>query len=171
MYKPLAALRMIEKIESSYTKPWIFENGGEQMFSPDRQYRMEYGTLIEIVQGSPLAGKCYLVDNSCGKHLINDLCGGPPIWNAEGNKVAIPVWKRTLLIGTIQKILIIDIDNQECILFKKKFREIDFKSFNKNIIYGIDSPVHKIDEIHFDLNKEEVQERNKIKNYLNQQNL
>src|SRR6478736_9549914 len=148
---------MTEKTESSYPKPWIFENADEQMFSPDRQFRIEYGTLIEFVQGSPLAGKCFLVDNSGGKHLINKLCGGPPIWSAEGNKVAIPVWKRTFLKGTIQKILIIDINNKECTLFRKKFRVLDLKSFNKNIIYGIDSPVHKTDEVHFDLNKETVE--------------
>ncbi|PSR55246.1 hypothetical protein AHMF7605_17905 [Adhaeribacter arboris] len=149
-------------IEKHFISPWGFGNNDKQMFSPDKQNRIEYFDLIEFVMGSPLAGECYWVDRNSKMYLINKLCAGPPIWNTEGNKVALPVWKRTLLKGTIQKLTIVDIIKNELTLYKKIFRVLDLKTFDKNLVTGIDSPIHNPIAFQFDLNQEEVEKTKRI---------
>ena len=153
---------MTEKTENFHSNPWDFSNAEERMFSHDRQNRIEYGDLIEFSMGSPLAGVCYWIDSNNGKHLIGDQCGGPPIWNITGDKVAVPLWKWTLLKGTIQKLVIVDIIKNEWTLYKRVFRVLDLRSFENNLIGGYDSPIYNTVSLQFDLNGEEIEKRKQI---------
>ncbi|WP_162427083.1 hypothetical protein [Pontibacter pudoricolor] len=153
---------MTERIENSLSNPWAFDNADEQMFSPNKQNRIEYGELIELAMGSPLAGECYWYDSNNRRHKISSLCGGPPIWNPEGTMVAIPVWRRTLFKGTIQQLSVLDVLKSEWTLYKRTLRVLDLRSFRNEIISGYDSPIYATTSLHFDLNREEVEKRRKI---------
>ena len=153
---------MTEKTENYLSNPWAFDNADEQMFSPDKQNRIEYGELIELAMGSPLAGECYWRDSINKRHELSSLCGGPPIWNAEGTMVAIPIWNRTLFKGTIQQLSVIDVTKSEWTLYKRPFRVLDLRSFRNEMVSGYDSPVYDTTPLHFDINREQIEKRKTI---------
>ncbi|MBF9251756.1 hypothetical protein I2I11_00470 [Pontibacter sp. 172403-2] len=153
---------MGEKTENHLLRPWAFYNADEQMFSPNKQNRIEYSELIELAMGSPLAGECYWCDSDNKRHKLSGLYGGPPIWNPEGNMVAIPIWNRTLFKGTIQQLSVIDVIKSEWTQYKRTFRILDLRSFRNKIISGYDSPIYDTTPLHFDLSREEIEKRKKI---------
>ncbi|WP_140619435.1 hypothetical protein [Pontibacter mangrovi] len=153
---------MTEKTGKGLSNPWTFDNADEHMFSLDKQNRIEYSELLELAMGSPLAGKCYWCGSNKRRYKIGSLCGGPPIWNPEGNMVAIPVWNRTLFKGTIQQLVVIDVIKCEWTLYKRSFRVLDLRSFQNEIISGYDSPIYDTTSLHFDINREEIEIRKKI---------
>lgn len=91
------------------------------------------------------------------KSKINDWCGGPPAWETDGQLLAIPIWTRKFLKGTVQQIGVLDTRNMELKIFKKTFRVLDIRSFEKTTIYGYDSPIHKTERLNFDIEKERVE--------------
>jgi len=106
--------------------------------------------------GAPIGGQCFLetVDNK--KIKIHDWCGGPVAWETDGKLLAIPIWTRKFLKGTVQQIGILDTRTMELKLFTKTFRVLDFRSFDKTTIYGYDSPIHKTTTVTFDIENEKI---------------
>ena len=42
-------------------------------------------------------------------------------------------------------------------IFKKTFRVLDIRSFDKTTIYGYDSPIYKTETVTFDIEKEKIE--------------
>ena len=152
---------MDKSIIETYPNAWDFGNSDKQMKSTAGNFRIEYVDLLEIAMGAPLGGQAYLVTND-KKRLIDNWCSGPPIWNTEGKKVAIPKWTRTFWKGTLQKLIVIDLLTGEMTTFKRKFHLLDLRSFDKTVIFGYDSPKHKPKTVEFDIEKEKIEIKNKI---------
>lgn len=153
---------MKKSIKETYPNAWSFENTDKQLTSPDQELKIEYGELIEIAMGAPLAGQCFLLNKKGEKILIDEWCGGPPIWDTDGKKIAAPKWTHTLLRGVFQQLLILDAQTGELTLYKKKFNVLNLRTFDKNKIYGYDFPIHKTRTVKFDLETEKIKERRKI---------
>ena len=152
---------MDKSIIETYPNAWDFGNNDKQMKSTIGHFKIEYENLMEIAMGGPLGGHAYLTTDS-GKTLLNEWCSGPPIWDTEGKKVAIPKWTRTLFRGTIQQLIIIDLITHEKTTFKRKFHVLDLRSFDKNKIYGYDSPKYKPKTVELDIEKEKIKEKVRI---------
>lgn len=131
-----------------YPNPWDFpkENSNGQ----ENKATLEYSNLNEIGMGAPLSGKCKVKFNGTKEVLISENCGGPAIWTRNGQRVAIPIWGRSFLGGTFQRIVIIDLEKQTLTKYKKKFRVLDLRSFRGNNIIGFDSPIYRIKKLDFD---------------------
>jgi len=140
---------------------WHFGNSDKQMKSASGDSRIEYGDLMEIAMGAPLGGQAFLISGQ-KRILIDNWCSGPPIWDSEGKKVAIPKWTRTFWKRTLQQLIVIDLSNGVKITFQRKFNILDLRSFEKNIVYGFDSPLHMPRTIAFDINKEKIEAKNKL---------
>ena len=139
-----------------YPNAWDFPNNNSNGLNNENQAVLEYSNLNEIAMGAPIGGICKLTTNQLKKVLINKWCGGPAIWNEDGLKVAIPIWDNSLFNGTFQRIGIVDLKKQTLTKYKKKFKVLDLRSFNNNLIKGIDSPIHKMEIVDFDINNEPV---------------
>src|SRR5689334_12157098 len=96
-------------MDDHYPNPWNFSNSDNNLTSFDGQYKIEYGDLVEIGMGAPIAGQCFLTTKNDLKILLNKWCGGPIAWETKSNKVALPIWTRKFLKGTVQQIAIADI--------------------------------------------------------------
>lgn len=107
--------------------------------------------------GAPIGGQCFLETVDKKKVKINDWCGGPPAWETEGQLLAIPIWTRKLLKGTVQQIGVLDTGNMVLKIFRKTFRVLDIRSFDKTTIYGYDSPIYKTEILNFDIEKEKIE--------------
>jgi hypothetical protein len=136
--------------------PWDFHNNDKKAYSPDNFHKLVYYNLNEIAMGAPIGGECYLENNDKQKIKIHDWCGGPPAWETDGQFVAIPIWTRNILKGTVQQIGVVDLKRRELKIFKQTFRVLDLRSFDKEIIYGYDSPIHKTTALTFDIRKEKI---------------
>jgi hypothetical protein len=124
--------------------------------SSDNIHRVAYADLNEIGMGAPIGGQCFLETTDKQKIKIHDLCGGPAIWETDGSLLAIPIWTRKFLKGTVQQIGLVDIRTKELKLFSKTFDVLDLRSFDKEKIYGYDSPIYKTKTVTFDINKEKI---------------
>lgn len=105
--------------------------------------------------GAPIGGECRLETNDKELIKINDWCGGPPVWETSGSLVAIPIWVRDF--GTIQKLGLIDTVERKLKIFSRKFRVLDLRTFDKNVVYGYDSPVYNTTIVTFDIEKENIE--------------
>lgn len=141
----------------TYPNPWDFHNTDKTLVSTDNYHRVVYYDLNEIAMGAPIGGQCFLETSDKKKVKIHDWCGGPPAWETGGQLLAIPIWTRKLLKGTVQQIGVLDTRNMELKIFKKTFRVLDIRSFDKTIIYGYDSPIHKTETLNFDIEKEKIE--------------
>lgn len=138
--------------------PWDFSNKSPQNYSHDKAHRIVYHDLHEIGQGFPLAGKAYIVDNLDTNKLIDSFAAGLPIWESSRNRVAVPVWTKTLLHGTVQRIALVDSAINEVRIFKRVFNVIQFLTFENDTLTFIDDPLKKKKEIHFDIQTEKLYE-------------
>lgn len=145
-----------------YPNAWDFPNENSNGLNIDNKATLEYSNLNEIGMGAPLGGYCCLTDNKGQKTALNEWLGGPAIWSTDGMKVAIPTWIRNFLKKPLQQITILDIVNREIIRYKRTFNVLDIRTFDKNEIYGYDSPIYRRKTVKFDLNKERILERRKI---------
>lgn len=139
--------------------PWNFHNTDHRLISPNKLYKLVYYSLSEIAMGAPLGGSCFLEDNAFTKIKIHDWCGGPPVWDTEGQRFAVPIWTRSLLKGTVQQIGIVDVAVMELVIFAKTFRVLDLHSFDNNIISGLDSPIYRTESVFFDVKQEKIENR------------
>lgn len=141
----------------TYPNPWNFHNTDNRLVSIDNVHRVVYYDINEIAMGAPIGGECFLETSDNKKVKIHDWCGGPPAWEKEGQLLAIPIWTRKLLKGTVQQIGVVDTRNMELRIFKKTFRVLDIHSFDKTIISGYDSPIYKTEILNFDIGKEKIE--------------
>jgi hypothetical protein len=141
----------------TYPNPWAFGNTDKQLLSADNLHKIVYGDLNEIAIGSPIGGECFLETTDKQRIKIHDWCGGPPTWETKGQLLAIPIWTRTFLKGTVQKIGVVDTTTKELKIFAKTFRVLHLRVYDKNVISGYDSPIHKPTTITFDIAKERVE--------------
>lgn len=139
-----------------YPNPWDFQNTDKELISPDNVQKLIYGEMIEIGMGAPIGGSCFLETANKDKIPIPKHCGGPPAWETEGQLVAVPIWSRTVLKGTIAQIGVVDTGSKELRIFAKTFRVLDLRSFHKNTIYGYDSPIYMPKTIAFNIESEKV---------------
>jgi hypothetical protein len=144
-----------EKMIDTLSTPWDFHNNDKKAFSSKGTERITYGDLNEIAMGAPIGGPCYL-ETEDRKIKINDWCGGPPAWETEGSLVAIPIWTRKFFKGTVQQIGVVDTRKGELKVFSKTFDVLDMRSFDKQIIYGYDSPIYKTKTVTFDTTREKI---------------
>lgn len=143
-----------------YPNPWDFNSS---ISFEDFGCKLIYEDLNEIGMGAPISGTCYLVNEENSKFLINNRCAGPPVINDEKTKIAIPIWTNSFFRGTHQKLCIIDVNEMVLSTFKKPFQVLDLRTFEKNIIKGFDSPKYKTKLVEFDILKERIIERMKLK--------
>jgi len=95
---------------NTYPTPWDFSNDNKALTSPNNNYKVGYYDLNEIAMGAPIGGKCFLEIANKKKVLINNWCGGPAVWETDGQLIAIPIWQRKSWEGTVQQIGIVDIE-------------------------------------------------------------
>ncbi len=88
---------------------------------------------------------------------------GLPIWNKTKNIVAIPLWTKNWLKGTVQRIAVIDPATRQISVFKKEFSVIQFDDFIENVITFVDDPLNKKKKISFDILAETVYENRTLK--------
>jgi|LakMenEpi03Aug12_release.lakeMendotaPanAssembly.Ray.scaffolds.fasta_scaffold920907_1 hypothetical protein len=150
-----------EKI-ASYN-PWDFSTNSPQTYSYDKTHRIIYHDLREIAQGSPLKGKAFLLNDLDVTKLIDETAGGLPIWNKTKNVVAIPLWTKNWLKGTLQRIAVVNATTNHASVFKRQFSVIQFEDFSENIITFIDDPLNKNKKISFDILAEAVLENRTLK--------
>lgn len=140
----------------TYPNPWNFENNDAKLVSSNNLYKVLYEELNEIGMGAPLGGKCFIEVNK-EKMKIHDWCGGPPAWETNGELLAIPIWNKRFWKGTIQQIGIVNVKTKELKIYSKTFAVLDLRTFDKTIVYGYDSPIHKTKTLIFDIEKEKIQ--------------
>jgi hypothetical protein len=143
-------------MNDNYPNPWDFSNNDKNLISNDGQFKIEFGELNEIGMGAPIGGQCYLVTNSNEKILLNKWCGGPIIWETKLNKVALPIWTRKFLKGTIQQIAIADIETRILTIYSQTFSVLDLRAFDNNNIYGYDSLIYNTKTINLDTTEMKV---------------
>ncbi|MFD2890404.1 hypothetical protein ACFS5J_00030 [Flavobacterium chuncheonense] len=141
----------------TYPNSWDFHNTDKKLVSVDNHHKVVYYDLHEIAMGAPIGGQCFLETADNKKLKIHDWCGGPPAWETDGQLVAIPIWTRKFLKGTVQQIAVLDTAKMELKIFRKTFDVLDIRSFDKRTIYGYDSPIHKTKTVTFDIEKERVE--------------
>lgn len=142
---------MEEKTINSFPNPWEFSNGDKCMLSPSGKFSIEYGSLTEFNQGSPLQGALYIKNNSTGKKAkVFELAGGPPAWDKDKDIAAVPVWWQGCFYGKSQKLLLVNLETQEFVIFKKRFRVLDLRGYADGVVFGYDSPAAKTTPLNFD---------------------
>ena len=141
----------------TYPNPWDFNNTDKKLASADNSHKLVYYDLNEIAMGAPIGGQCFLEANDNKKVKIHDWCGGPPAWETDGQLIAIPIWRRKFLKGTVQQIGIVDIRAMKLTIFAKTFGVLDLHSFDKTIICGYDSPIHNTKTVTFDIGREKIE--------------
>ena len=140
----------------TYPNPWDFHNTDKTLLSSDLNHKVVYYDLNEIAMGGPLGGLCFLETTENKKIKINDWCGGPAIWETSGFFMAVPIWTRNALQGTVQQIGLLNLRTNELKIYSTIFRVLDFRFFDKNIISGYDSPIYQTKTLTFNIDTEKV---------------
>ena len=149
-------------MNDKYPNPWDFSNADKNMISNDGQFRIEFGELNEIGMGAPIGGQCFLVTNNNDKVLLSKWCGGPIIWETKHNKVALPIWTKKFLKGTVQQIAIADFNTRTLTTYTQTFRVLDLRTFDDNNICGYDSPIYDTKTLSLDISKLKIAKREKF---------
>ena len=140
-----------------YPNAWDFPNENSNGIGNQNSGILEYSNLNEIGMGAPLSGMCKLKINESKAVLVSENCGGPAIWTRNGKKTAIPIWEKSFFGRKFQRIGLLDLEKQTLTKYKKKFRVLDLRSFNGNLIVGFDSPIHKMKKVEFDYENEKIE--------------
>jgi len=138
----------------NFPNPWNFHNTDRQLVSADGSCKIVYYDLSEIAMGAPLGGTCFLETTPNEKVKIHDWCGGPPIWEADGRYVALPIWTRYSELGTVQHLGVLDTHKLKLTIYEAIFRVLDLRFFERNTVYGFDSPLHNSKMLAFDVESE-----------------
>ena len=137
--------------------PWQFRNTDKALVSPDGSQKLVYYDLSEIAMGAPIGGPCFLESDGHPKIKINDWCAGPPVWEKAGRLLAVTIWTRNAESGITQRIGIVDTHKLTLTVFKKKFRVLDLRSFDRTIVAGYDSLLHNPEKVLFDIEEEDTE--------------
>lgn len=140
-----------------YPNPWDFPTENSNGQEDGNKATLVYSNVHEIGMGAPLSGACKIKTKRNEEVLITQNCGGPAIWMRSGQKMAIPIWNKSFLRGTFQRIGIFNLKEQTLTIYKKKFRVLDLRSFSGNFILGFDSPIHRIKKLEFDYINEPIE--------------
>lgn len=124
--------------------PWNFGDNTVHFPSPDHSQKLEYSALTELSQGGPVGGPCFWSTAAQTRTLVHASCGGPPVWDSTGSKVALPVWENHWLHGIIARVGVLDTIAGELTVFAPRFRVLHLQQFNGRLIAGIDSPVYQL---------------------------
>lgn len=143
-------------MKENHPNPWRFHNSDKRMVSENGSYKVVYYDVNEIAMGGPLGGQCFLETSNNQKLKIHEWCGGPLVFEADGSRFAIPIWTRDAIKGTIQQLGIVDTQLMQLTVYERSFRVLDLHSFEKNTVYGDDSPLHETKAIIFDIESEPV---------------
>ena len=164
-FDELSISRIIKNSMESikYPNAWDFPIENSNGLKNENKAVLQYSKLNEIAMGAPIGGICELTTSRLNKFVIDKWCSGPAIWNEDGLKVAIPIWDNSLFKGTFQRIGIVDLKKYTLTKYKKKFRVLDLKTFNNNLIKGFDSPVHRMKTVEFEIKNEPIKTTIEIK--------
>ncbi|WP_426058224.1 hypothetical protein [Hymenobacter sp. B1770] len=132
--------------------PWDFNVGTQQFVAHDhsQSLRYQFDCLNEIGMGGPLRGPCLWVMPDGKEVQIHANCGGPPVWQQQGNYVAISIWKFSWLTSWTTQIGVLEPASKQLILFKKSFKALHLKQFDGCLITGVDSPIYLPEALQFD---------------------
>ncbi|MDO3695941.1 hypothetical protein QVZ41_13905 [Wenyingzhuangia sp. chi5] len=145
-----------------YPNPWDFPNKLSNGLKNENNATVEYSNENEIAMGGPLTGTCQIRINGNDEILIDKFCGGQPIWNQNGLKLAIPIWERSFM-RTVQRIGVFDLEKLTLTKFRTKFKVLDLRTFKNDIISGFDSPIHKTKVVKFDIKNERIKSSIRLK--------
>ena len=132
--------------------PWDFNVGTQQFAAPDHSQwlRYQFDSLEETGMGGPLRGPCFWVEPDGKEVFVHESCGGPPVWQQQGNCVAIPIWKFSWLGSWTARIGVLTLASRQLTLFKESFQVLHLKHFDECLITGVDSPIHRPKTLQFD---------------------
>jgi hypothetical protein len=135
--------------------PWTFDIA-EGFNAPGGDYKINYEGIHEIAQGSPLLGECYLWKKD-EKILISKTCSGPPVWSRDSKYFVVPIWRKLFFQGMIQKIALVDIEEETIKYSKSNYDVVHLIKLENNRLELIDSPAYhpksldiKIENIEFE---------------------
>lgn len=114
----------------NHPNPWNFSNKDEQLISPNKQCRIEYGELFEIAMGAPLGGECFLVYMDNSRLKVSEWAGGPVVWEKDSIRLALPIWTRE----RNQNIAVVDIAAQTLNIYAATFRVLDLKTLRATLL-------------------------------------
>jgi hypothetical protein len=143
-------------MQFSHTTPWDFYNGDQSFKSPSELHVLEYGHLREIAMGGPLIGSSFLISDEKVNYFIAKYCGGPPLWEKDGKRFAIPIWIKHWFKGWMQRLAVVDIESKKVYLLKRIFDVLHIKAFHQLIIEGVDSPIYYPKMFVIDISKEKI---------------
>ena len=133
--------------------PWDFTVGSPQFTAPGHNQCLhyQYASLSEIGMGGPLRGPCFWGEPDSEEVLVHENCGGPPVWQKQGDYFAIPIWKSSWLYGWTARLGIVALSSRKLILFRKSFRVLQLEDFGGYLVTGIDSPIYYPKALRFDM--------------------
>ncbi|AIZ62682.1 hypothetical protein PK28_01505 [Hymenobacter sp. DG25B] len=138
--------------------PWNFSNVEQQLFSGDTSQRLEYGTLKEMNQGGPLHGSCLWVTPTGRQVKLPGSYGGPPVWDVVGRRVALPMWQQALFSSPTQRLVVLDTQLHQLIVFRRGFSVLHLQVFEGLVITGADGPAHRPAPVSFNLGTEDIKQ-------------
>jgi hypothetical protein len=123
--------------------PWDFNVGTQQFVSPNQSQHLYYQTdkLSELGMGGPLRGPCFWVKPNGEEVLVHANCGGPPVWQQQGDYFAIPIWEFSFFHSWTARVGVVALSSRKLILFRKSFNVLQLEAFDESLIFGVDSPI------------------------------
>ncbi|ALD22208.1 hypothetical protein [Hymenobacter sp. DG25A] len=138
--------------------PWNFSNVERQLFAGDTSQRLEYGALQEMNQGGPLHGPCFWITPNGRRVQLPGSYGGPPIWDAVGRRVALPLWQQALFSSPNQRLAVLDTQLQQLVVFRRGFSVLHLQAFEGLVVTGVDSPIQRPASVSFNLGTEDIKQ-------------
>lgn len=128
--------------------PWNFTN---EFAAPNGNQYLRYDSLSEFGQGSPLTGECFWVGPDGLMVQLFGRYGGPPVWNATGQRAALPRWQPSVLGGMRQHLAVLDTQLRKLAVFQQSFRVLHLQEFIHLLVTGLDSPLYNTNSLLFNL--------------------
>ncbi|WP_303309742.1 hypothetical protein [Hymenobacter sp. BT730] len=138
--------------------PWNFSNVERQLVSGDNAQRLEYGTLKEMNQGGPLHGFCFWITPTGRRVQLPGTYGGPPIWDAVGRRVALPMWQQALFSSPNQRLAVLDTQLQQLVVFRRGFSVLHLQAFEGLIVTAVDNPAHRPAPVSINIGTEDIKQ-------------
>ena len=122
----------------SFISPW---NPFDRLKSPDGAHTAVYKEWGEIAMGGPISGSLVLPG---GRRI--DGCNCSVVWSDDSRCIAIPCWTE----HRQQRLLIVDIQERRFCYAEGIYSVLELHSFRDGIVQGIDSPIHRPEEVRID---------------------
>ncbi|MDQ8183879.1 hypothetical protein [Pelagicoccus sp. SDUM812005] len=124
------------------TSPWSYKT---TVLSPDGKFTADYDEAMEVGQGAPTRGTLTIEGND-KKEVISRSAGASMTWSDDSRFLAFSEWTKKMN----QILCIYDTKEKRIDRATKEYRVIELKDFKNGIIHGIDSPIHRSKEIHYE---------------------